>query len=120
MPRYEVKFFIDCKKELSPAEETNLAHDVHARMDQRGWIPKPVDRKIYVRREYQEHEKVELIHRHAKVDWDAGRDWNVRGQGCSCEVCREYRDGGATVSGRADGIDAVIPLPSQRRKRSLV
>jgi len=98
MPRYEVKFIVDFANELTQGEITNVAHDVYARMDQRGWLPKPEGRKVYVNRLYEPHEEQAIIKRHAANDAAAGRDWNKQG-GCSCDLCKQYRLMGALFGG---------------------
>jgi len=98
MALYEVKFFIRTKEELSTGEIANVAHTVWDRMNQRGTVPKPEDRKVYVRREYEEHEKTDLLKKHVNADIAAGRDWNDPRLGCTCEICLKYRHDGARVT----------------------
>lgn len=97
MALYEVRFFLRTEREWSANEITNAAFDIYARMNQRGWLPKPEDRKVYVQRKYEAHEEREIVKRHAENDQAAGRNWNDAKQGCSCDLCREYRTMGASI-----------------------
>jgi hypothetical protein len=100
MPRYKVSYFIDTPNVLTDGETAAVAHDLCAAITRapRGLVPRPVDRKVYVSREYSTAEEKEIVGRHAKADFAAGRDWNLKGSGCSCSVCEEWRKIGLNIN----------------------
>jgi hypothetical protein len=94
MPRYEVKFEIEKKNELTEAEIAGLSHSVVSAM-RRDAEEKVLDRRVYVRRVYEPHEEREIVKRHAAGNSAAGRSWD-----CSCHLCEEYRRLGFTVNAK--------------------
>lgn len=109
MPRYEIKYFVDFDRELTDGEIAGLAHDTHTAIGKapKGLVGRPVERRIYIRREYQPHEERALVAKHAEADFAAGRDWNTAA-GCSCALCAEYRKLGYKLHNTERGIE--MPL----------